>query len=234
MTDTAIRALIRHHTCEAGVRQLERLVGAVCQHVACPRVAAADDAAPVTVAADARDADRTGAKARRCITIEELFGAPRYGSLPDEVRDAVSRQWERLLALHAADPEAAAARDSIALGEDLPWGRPAMGRTEAADLRRLLDEADVGRDEEKAQVLDHLVARGLTRQVTERSTAAAGEGHEADGADRAVLCFWGPLGVGRTAFAATPAGRRHVARPRTRLPVVEVAVDVDASIRHVP
>ena len=35
MTDTAIRALIRGHTCEAGVRQLERLVGAVCEHVAC-------------------------------------------------------------------------------------------------------------------------------------------------------------------------------------------------------
>ena len=104
------------------------LVGAVCQHVACPRVAAADDAAPVTVAADARDADRTGAKARRCITIEELFGAPRYGSLPDEVRDAVSREWERLLALHAADPEAAAARDSIALGDCRGAARRWAGR----------------------------------------------------------------------------------------------------------
>ena len=212
MTDTAIRAMIRGHTCEAGVRQLERLVGAVCQHVACRRVAAAD-AAPVTVAADARDAERIEAKAQHCVTIEELFGTPRYGSLPDEVRDAVSREWERLLALHPADPEAAAARDWIEVVEDLPWGRPARGRTEAAELRRLLDEAYVGRDEEKEQVLDHLAARGLTRQAAERSTAGAGEADEPDGTDRAVLCFWGPPGVGRTAFAAAVAaalGRRCV------------------------
>ena len=212
MTDTAIRALIRGHTCEAGVRQLERLVGAVCQHVACRRVAAGDPE-PVTVAADAREAERLEAKARRCITIEELCGTPRYGSLPDEVRDAVSREWERLLALHPADPETAAARDWIEVVEELPWGRPAMDRTEAAELRRRLDEAYVGRVEAKEQVLDYLAARGLTRQAAERSTAAVGEGHQADGADRAVLCFWGPPGVGRTAFAAavaTALGRRCV------------------------
>ena len=212
MTDMAIRAMIRGHTCEAGVRQLERLVGAVCQHVAFRRVAAAE-AAPVTVAADARDAERREAQAQHCVTIEELFGMPRYGSLPDEVRDAVSREWERLLALHPADPEAAVARDWIEVVEDLPWGCPAMGRTEAADLRRRLDEAYVGRVEAKEQVLDHLAAHGLTRQAAERSTAAAGEGHEADGVDRAVLCFWGPPGVGRTAFAAAVAaalGRRCV------------------------
>ena len=212
MTDMAIRAMIRGHTCEAGVRQLERLVGAVCQHVAFRRVAAAE-AAPVTVAADARDAERREAQAQHCVTIEELFGTPRYGSLPDKVRDAVSREWERLLALHPADPEAAAARDWIEVVEDLPWGRPARGRTEAAELRRLLDEAYVGRDEEKEQVLDHLAARGLTRQAAERSTAGAGEADEPVGTDRAVLCFWGPPGVGRTAFAAAVAaalGRRCV------------------------
>ena len=212
MTDTAIRALIRGHTCEAGVRQLERLVEAVCQHVACRRVAAAD-AAPVTVAGDAREAERLEAQARRCVTIEELFGTPRNGSLPDEVRDAVSREWECLLALHPADPEAAAARDWIEVVEDLPWGRPARGRTEATELRRRLDAAYVGRGEEKEQVLDHLAARGLTRPAAERSTAVAGEDQEADGADRAVLCFWGPHGIGRTAFAAAVAaalGRRCV------------------------
>ena len=217
MTDTAIRALIRGHTCEAGVRaQLKRLVGAICQHIARRRVAAAD-AGPVTVAADAREAERIEARAQHCVTIEELFGTPRYGSLPDEVRDAVSREWERVFALHPADPEAAAAREWIEVVEDLPWSRPAVApRPEAAELRRLLDTAHVGRDDEKEQVLDHLAARGLTRQAAARSTAAAGEGGEPDGTNGAVLCFWGPHGVGRTAFAAAIAaalGRRLVRVP---------------------
>ena len=215
MTDAAIRALIGGHTCEAGVRQIERLVAAVCQHVACRRVAAAD-AAPVTVVADAREAGRLGVKAHHAVTIEELFGAPRYGSLPDAVRDAVSREWERVLALHPADPEAAAARDWIEVVEELPWHGPASGpQLQAVELRRLLDNAYVGRDREKEQVLDHLAARGVTGQA-----AAGGEGDKPAGANGAanatVLCFWGPPGVGRAAFAAavaTALGRRCVRVP---------------------
>ena len=201
------------------MRQLDRLVGAVCEHVAYRRVAAGD-AAPVTVVADAREIERIGANAQRYVTIEELFGAPRYGSLPDAVRDAVSREWERVLALHPADPEAAAARIWIDVVEDLPWSRPMIGpRPEPAELRRQLDNAYVGHDEEKEQVLDHLAARGLTRQAA-RSPDVPEEGEEPGGADGAatatVLCFWGPPGVGRTAFAAAVAaalGRRCVCVP---------------------
>ena len=208
MTDAAIRALIRGHTCEAGVRELNRLVGAVCEHVACRRMEGGA-AAPVTVVADAQEAARLPTSAQRYLTIEELFGAPRYGSLPDAVRDAVSREWERVSALHPADPEAAAARAWIEVVEDLPWNRPASGRQpEAAELRRLLDSAYVGRDAEKEQVLNHLAARGLTRRVA-RLPNTAGEGEEPAGVDGAAagafLCFWGPPGVGRTAFAAAVA-----------------------------
>ena len=216
MTDAAIRTLIQGHTCEAGVRQLERLVGAVCQHVACGRVTAGDTAA-VTVVADAREIERIGVNAQRYVIIEELFGVPRYGALPDEVRDAVSREWERVLALHPADPEAVDARDWIEVVEDLPWSRPVNGpRLEAAELRRLLDDAYVGRDEEKEQVLDHLAAPGLTRQAA-RSPVAPGEGEQPAGstgaATGAVLCFWGPPGVGRAAAVATALGRRCVRVP---------------------
>ena len=97
MTDAAIRALIRDHTCEAGVRELNRLVGAVCEHVACRRMGAGD-AAPVTVVADAQEAERLPISAQRYLTIEELFGAPRYGSLPDAVRDAPGSDGRILLA----------------------------------------------------------------------------------------------------------------------------------------
>ena len=57
VTDAAIRAVVRGHTCEAGVRHLARELGAICQFVACRRVETGD-AAPVTVVADADEAVR--------------------------------------------------------------------------------------------------------------------------------------------------------------------------------
>ena len=36
ITDDAIRSIIRDYTREAGVRNLERLIGAACRHVAMP------------------------------------------------------------------------------------------------------------------------------------------------------------------------------------------------------
>ena len=50
ITDAAIRAVIRGHTCESGVRHLLRLVGAVCEEVACRRVTTGD-ASPVLIVA---------------------------------------------------------------------------------------------------------------------------------------------------------------------------------------
>ena len=82
------------------------------------------------------------------MAIEELFGAPRYGSLPDEVRDAVSREWEGVSALHPADPEAAEARAWI---EVIP--APLLERLE---LVRLEEYAE---DEKLRIAAEHLLPR---------------------------------------------------------------------------
>ena len=44
VTDAAIREVVRGHTCEAGVRELARQVGAICQFLACRRVETGDSA----------------------------------------------------------------------------------------------------------------------------------------------------------------------------------------------
>ena len=57
VTDAAIRAVVRGHTCEGGVRDLARQLAAICQFVASRRVWAGGNE-PVTVVADAGEAAR--------------------------------------------------------------------------------------------------------------------------------------------------------------------------------
>ncbi len=200
VTDAAIRAVVRGHTCEAGVRQLARQLGAVCQFVACRRVETGA-AVPVTVVAGGGEAaglDPT----RLHYSVAEILGPPRYDSLPDHVRDAVSRERDRVVGLHPADPGAAAAQAWIEVVEELPWRRSEERPASPARLRRALDREHVGRAREKDRALDYLVARQAS------ADGGAGGGHAAAAE---ILCLCGPAGTGRTAFAralAAALGRR--------------------------
>ena len=147
VTDAAIREVVRGHTCEAGVRELARQLGAICQFLALRRVEAADTA-PITVVADA-DEDARLDPARRRFTVGEILGPPRFDSLPDRVRDALSRERDRVLGLHPADPEAVAAQAWIEEVEGIPWRRAEERLDAPAPLRRTLDREHVGRAREK-------------------------------------------------------------------------------------
>ena len=71
-------------------------------------------------------------------------------------------------------------------------------------LRRTLDREHVGRDREKDQVLDFLVAR---------HAAAERPGGRPHAGAATILCLLGPAGIGRTTFAgalAVALGRRFV------------------------
>ena len=203
MTDAAVLAVIRCHTCEAGVRQLARRLGAICQFVAC-RGVETGDATPVTVVADAEEGARLQ-PARRPLTVAEVLGPPRYDSLPDHVRDALSRERDHVLGLHPADPAAIAAQAWIEVMEAVPWRRAPAGPLDTPRLlRRTLDREHVGRDHEKDQALDYLVSR---HAAAERHGAGLPAG------TATVLCLVGPAGIGRTAFAralATALGRRFL------------------------
>ena len=223
VTDAAIREVIRGHTCEAGVRELARQLGAVGRFVACRRVEQGD-AAPVTVVADADEAARLEPIGRH-ITVAEVLGPPRYDSLPDHVRDALSRERARVTGLQPADPAAVAAAAWIEVVEELPWRRAEERLGSPAALRRAFDREHVGRDREKDQVIDHLVAR---RAAAQRHAAGA----PAD--DAVILCLCGPPGIGRTAFAralAASLGRRFV---RVSLAGVQDAAAVHGVARPAP
>ena len=202
VTDAAIRAVVRGHTCEGGVRHLVQKLGAICQFVACRRVEAGGNT-PVTVVADADEAARLDATRLR-FSVAEILGPPRYDSLPDHVRDALSRERDRVVGFHPADPEAAAVQGWIEAMEELPWRRAAERLDAPGRLRQALDREHVGRGREKDQVLDYLVAR--------QASAERGMGGVHAGAAE-ILCLYGPAGIGKTALAralAAALGRRFV------------------------
>ena len=223
MTDAAIREVIRGHTCEAGVRELARQLGAVGRFVACRRVEKGA-AAPVTVVADADEAARLEPTGRH-VTVAEVLGPPRYDSLPDHVRDALSCERARVTGLQPADPAAVAGAAWVEVVEELPWRRAEERLGAPAALRRAFDREHVGRGREKDQVIDHLVAR---RAAAQRPSAGA----PAD--DAVILCLCGPPGIGRTAFAralAAALGRRFV---RVSLAGVQDAAAVHGVARPAP
>ena len=213
ITDAAIRAVIRGHTCESGVRQLLRLVGAVCEEVACRRVTTGD-ASPVLIVAHERE--RSDATATR-LTVDHVLGPARHETVPDAVRDVVAREQERVMGLPRADPEAARAIDWIEVATDLPW-KPRAARVDGSAVKSALHRAHIGCEEPKQRLLDHL---------------AAGDADTSPAAADALPCLTGPSGVGKTALARSlaaalgrgfvevslagvrdTAGVRGIARPR--------------------
>ena len=186
ITDAAIRAVIRGYTCESGVRQLLRLVGAVCEEVACRRVTTGD-ASPVLIVAHKRE--RPDAPATQQLKVDQVLGPAQHETVPDAVRDVVAREQERVMALPRADPEAARAFDWIEVATDLPWNRRAV-RVGGPAVKPALDRAHVGCEQQKERLLDHL---------------AAGEADTSPEAADALPCLTGPSGVGKTALARSLA-----------------------------
>ena len=186
ITDAAIRAVIRGHTCESGVRHLLRLVGAVCEEVACRRVTTGD-ASPVLIVA--HDGERPDAPASSRLRVDEVLGPASHETVPDAVRDVVAREQERVMALPRADPEAARAFDWIEVATDLPWNRRAA-RVDAPAVKPALDRAHVGCEQQKQRLLDHLAAGGA-----DTGSAAADT----------LPCLTGPAGTGKTALARSLA-----------------------------
>ena len=192
MTDAAIRAVIRGYTCESGVRSLLRLVGGLCEEVACRRVATGD-AGPVLIVADEGECS----DAPRRLVVDEVLGPPQHETLPDDVRDVIAREMSRVTAMPRADPEAARILDWVGMVTELPWNRHAPP-VDASAVKSALDRVHVGCGDQKERLLDHL---------------AVGDANGRPGTMDVLPCLTGPPGVGKTALArslATALGRGFV------------------------
>lgn len=116
--------------------------------------------------------------------------------LPDEVREAVDKEFARLERLGNGSPEKSGIVDWLTRVADLPWGVYAADDVDFDHLENTLDQSHFGLEDVKRQVLEYLSVRKL-----------AGSGR----AD--VLLLVGPPGVGKTSIGnaiAEATGRELV------------------------
>ena len=104
--------------------------------------------------------------------------------LPEEVRNAVDREFGRLKRMQGGSPERNTAVDWLEWISDLPWGKESSHDIDLNRVEAELDRTHHGLEDVKRQVVEHLAVRKL-----------AGHGR----AD--VLLLVGPPGVGKTSIA---------------------------------
>ena len=108
--------------------------------------------------------------------------------LPDEVREAVDRQFRRLEALGAGNAEYHVIRTYLETIADLPWNDQAETTDDLDNVAAVLDADHYGLEDVKKRILEHMAVLQLSGNP--RGT---------------ILCLAGPPGVGKTSLGQSIA-----------------------------
>ena len=136
----AIVRVVRDHTHEAGVAELNRKLAAVCRHLASRRPPGSRGPDIVTPA-----------------TVREVLGDGDGDALPPAVRAAIESERRRLA--KSSDADAAASNNWIDWLEQLPWNRRSDAPSDLAQARAVLDVRHAGLDHAKARIVEYLAVR---------------------------------------------------------------------------
>ena len=136
----AIVHLIRDHTREAGVAELNRKLAAVCRHVV-----------------RCRPPEGRGPEAITEATVRKVLGDGVGDALPPAVRAAIESERRRLA--KSSDGDAATSNDWIDWLEQLPWNRRSDAQSDLAQARAALDAGHAGLDQAKTRIVEHLAVR---------------------------------------------------------------------------
>ena len=131
----AIRLLIRHHTCEAGVAVLDAQLAEVCRHVVRHNLPGEHEPAVVTPA-----------------VVREALGDGDAAALPPAVEAAIARERRRM----GEPPDSTAVNEWIECLRHLPWDRRSDAPIDLAQFRARLDAGHAGLDDAKTRILEHL------------------------------------------------------------------------------
>ena len=114
----------------------------------------------------------------------------------DEVKEKLTRELNKMLALQTGSPESFVCKNYIDTVLALPWGKYSDERVDIEEARKILEEDHYGIREVKDRVLEYLAVHAL-----------------AGGNITNILCLVGPPGVGKTSIVASIAralGREYV------------------------
>lgn len=118
--------------------------------------------------------------------------------VPDEVKDKVEKELDRLSKMSPGSPEVGVTRTYLDWIFDMPWNTLTEDNLDIKNARKVLDEDHYGLKKVKERVLEYLAIRQLSQNMK-----------------GPILCLVGPPGVGKTSIAKSIA--RAMGRKFTRM-----------------
>ena len=108
--------------------------------------------------------------------------------LPDEAREKLLKEVDRLAKQPPSSAESAVSRNYLDLCLELPWGKRSRERVNVEAARKILDADHYGLAKVKERILEFLAVKQLAPELKGQ-----------------VLCLVGPPGVGKTSVAMSVA-----------------------------
>ena len=108
--------------------------------------------------------------------------------IPDEVKDKVEKELDRLSKMSPGSPEVGVTRTYLDWIFDMPWNIMTEDNLDIKNARKVLDEDHYGLKKVKERVLEYLAIRQLSNNMK-----------------GPILCLVGPPGVGKTSIAKSIA-----------------------------
>jgi len=104
-------------------------------------------------------------------------------ALPDEARDRIAEEIDKIKILSPQSPEFAVSRNYLDWLTGLPWGEFSEDRLDVACARRILDRDHYGLEDVKKRILEFIGVAKLKGSI-----------------EGSILCLVGPPGVGKTSL----------------------------------
>jgi len=120
--------------------------------------------------------------------IQELRKRARKKDLPDEARETLNRELDRLARTNPAAPDYAVTRNYVDWILDLPWETYSEDQLDISHAETVLDEDHYGLQDVKERILEYLAVLKLKGDMK-----------------APILCLHGPPGVGKTSLGQSIA-----------------------------
>ncbi|MBV8949318.1 MAG: endopeptidase La [Actinobacteria bacterium] len=129
--------------------------------------------------------------------VEEYRRKIDEADMPDTVREAATREVDRLERMSEQSPEHGWVRTWLDTVLELPWGTYSDDNLDVSQARVVLDEDHTGLDDVKERIVEYLAVRKLRAERGLADTGGPGNG--------LILSLVGPPGVGKTSLGESVA-----------------------------